>query len=379
MRNSSHGPPHSRGPEPREKSAGRQALLRPTGLAAVQRRLLFRTSHVPKCPTQQTASAPTTTRKRARAPGEVGRAAACQLLRVSRRAPEMVGMHLLVDVDEGKRQGCVGGSGLAGATCEGSGCEDVTSDRRREARPLECRSHRRCGSPQRTSRQCREGRHAQRPRASPTPTSPMHTCRVRRQRPHARDFRNHEPAGLPRGPSRAPNAAASRANQPSRRALTSRPAWPLADRTGHAGAAMPGASSCGRNHPPIAASRAGTAACKNAVLPTQNRFGRSTAKAPLARSEDSRLAIGMSPTRWPESRGVENGCDRPEPRRRTFEIGRRQSHARWRRVDKRDRPDRGSRHAGEIGGPISARAAVNTARRNAASRGVDPVRFACGP
>jgi hypothetical protein len=39
--------------------------------------------------------------------------------------------------------------------------------------------------------------------------------------------------------------------------------------------------------------------------------------------------------RWPESRGVESGCDRP---------------------------DRGSRHTGEIGGPISAWAAVNTAR-----------------
>ena len=50
------------------------------------------------------------------------------------------------------------------------------------------------------------------------------------------DCRSHEPAAPPRGPSRAPDAAASRANQPSRRASTRRPAWPLADIGSHANA-----------------------------------------------------------------------------------------------------------------------------------------------
>jgi hypothetical protein len=38
-------------------------------------------------------------------------------------------------------------------------------------------------------------------------------------------------------------------------------------------------------------------AVQNAGLPTQSCFGRSTSKAPLARSEDSSLATGMSPLR----------------------------------------------------------------------------------
>jgi hypothetical protein len=47
----------------------------------------------------------------------------------------------------------------------------------------------------------------------------------------------------------------------------------------------------------IADSRAGTAPCKNARLPMQSRSGPSPTKAPLARSEDSSRAIGMSPKR----------------------------------------------------------------------------------
>jgi hypothetical protein len=65
----------------------------------------------------------------------------------------------------------------------------------------------------------------------------------------------HEPAALPRGPSRAPDAPASRANQPSRRALTRRPAWPLADKGDHqirAGDVVPFAARRQPGRPPIA-------------------------------------------------------------------------------------------------------------------------------
>ena len=68
---------------------------------------------------------------------------------------------------------------------------------------------------------------------------PAISARRRGRRGPGPHFWSHEPAALPRGPSRAPDAAASSANQPSRRATTRRPAWPLADKLGHAGASAP--------------------------------------------------------------------------------------------------------------------------------------------
>ena len=62
----------------------------------------------------------------------------------------------------------------------------------------------------------------------------------------------HEAAALPRGPPEAPDAAASRANQPSRRASTRRPSWPLADNTSHARA---GVQAYRREHEPTSQAR----------------------------------------------------------------------------------------------------------------------------
>jgi hypothetical protein len=56
--------------------------------------------------------------------------------------------------------------------------------------------------------------------------------------------------------------------------------------------------------------RAGTAPCRNARLPMQSRFDRSPAKVPLARSEDSSPAIGMSPKRSPPTRRPDGERDR---------------------------------------------------------------------
>ena len=106
--------------------------------------------------------------------------------------------------------------------------------------------------------------------------------------------------------------AAPLAKEPSHRRPGQRRPRLLPDRTGHAGAAMPGASSCSRNHPLIAGSRAGATACRIAALPTQSRSASTPPQLCLDARRPARATIEMSPN---QSRATTNEADeRDRPR-----------------------------------------------------------------